>query len=70
MEQSAQQEVQCNVGYLDKFQAARHLGIAPRTLDVWMAKRLVPFFKIGRTIRFKRDEIDAFLRDRCRVALP
>ncbi len=54
--------------YLDKPEAARLLVISERTLDVWLRKRLIPFFKIGRTVRFSAADIDAFLKARCRIA--
>ena len=55
-------------GYLDKVEAGKLLAVSPRTLDVWLKKRLVPFFKIGRTVRFSAEDIDGFLKSRCRIA--
>jgi|GEM_PF-4258676 len=46
---------------LSKKEAAQLLKISLRTLDTWMAQRLIPFFKIGDAknaiVRFKREDI-------------
>jgi excisionase family DNA binding protein len=57
-----------SVAYLDKPSAAAMLGIKPRTLDFWMHKRLVPYFRIGRTIRFDANDLREHLRAKHRVA--
>jgi excisionase family DNA binding protein len=53
--------------WLDTKQAAPLLGVTPRTLQNWQARRLLPFFKIGRCIRYKRSDIEQHLATRCRV---
>jgi excisionase family DNA binding protein len=53
---------------LDKPQAATHLHISQRGLQEWMARKLIPYFKIGRTVRFRRVDLDAALDARFRVA--
>ena len=53
--------------YLDKLQAAALFGISPRTLDCWMKRRLLPFLRIGRTIRFDRADIARHLQSTHRV---
>jgi len=54
--------------YLDKARAATLLGISPRTLDLWMRDRIVPYLKIRRTVRFSAADIDDYLQRHCRVA--
>ncbi|MBL7114693.1 MAG: helix-turn-helix domain-containing protein [Kiritimatiellae bacterium] len=47
-------------GYLRKNDAAQYLGISERTLNEWMARRLIPFAKVShRVCLFKVAEIDA-----------
>jgi excisionase family DNA binding protein len=54
--------------YLDKNQAAAALGISTRTLDSWINRRLIPYLKIGRTVRFDPDDLRATLLKQHRVA--
>jgi excisionase family DNA binding protein len=54
-------------GLKDKREAALYLKIGVRTLDDWMARKTVPFFKIGRTVRFKVSDLDTAL-EKFRVA--
>jgi excisionase family DNA binding protein len=51
-------------GYIRKTEMAARMQVTPRTIDSWMAKRLVPFRKIGRTVRFDWDEVCEHLRAR------
>lgn len=54
---------------LSKPEAAHLLGISVRTLDGLMARRAVPYFKLGRKlVRFQRGDLLAHLRERYRVA--
>ena len=49
---------------LTREQAAAYLGVAVQTLAMWKwAKRYdLPFVRIGRLIKYKRSELDAFIR--------
>lgn len=49
---------------------ARYLGLSPGTLRVWRSTKKVeiPYFKIGKAVRYNKAEVDAFL-DKC-VVLP
>ncbi|HEM5650559.1 TPA: helix-turn-helix domain-containing protein [Streptococcus suis] len=49
-----------NSPYLNKKQACDYLGISNNTLDEWIRKGL-PSIKIGKTIRFNKQAIDAWL---------
>lgn len=54
---------------LSKPEAARLLGISVRTLDGLMARRAVPYLKLGRKlVRFQRGDLLAHIRERYRVA--
>lgn len=49
-------------------QAAEYLGVTPRTLAVWACvKRYdLPYVKIGRLVKYRRADLDAFI-ERCTV---
>ena len=44
--------------YVDKKEAAAQLMVSVRTLSYWMRKRIIPFVKIGRTVRFRRTDLE------------
>ncbi|HEL2550145.1 helix-turn-helix domain-containing protein [Streptococcus suis] len=46
--------------YFNKQQTCDYLGISNNTLDRWIQKGL-PFIKIGKSIRFNKQAIDAWL---------
>lgn len=46
-----------SVGLLRKRELAEELAISRRTLDVWMAKGRIPFFKIGRSVHFRLSDV-------------
>ena len=54
-------------GYIDKRELAKRLGRTPRSVDTYMAKGIVPFYKLGRTVAFKWSEVDAHIRAHYRV---
>ena len=56
-------------GYIDKHELARRLGRTVRSVDTYMAKGLVPFYKLGRTVAFKWSEVDQYLQAHCRVGV-
>jgi len=44
---------------LTEKQVAAYLGITPRHLYSWRMAGFIPYFKIGRAIRFRRAEVEA-----------
>jgi excisionase family DNA binding protein len=46
---------------LNKQEVAKMLRVAPRTIDDWMKRGLLPYYKIGRTVRFKLREVQRHL---------
>jgi excisionase family DNA binding protein len=53
-------------GLADKFiltpeEAADFLGVSLRTIRYWVAERRIPYFHLGRFIRFKPADLTAFL---------
>jgi excisionase family DNA binding protein len=47
-------------------QLAQRLGITVRHVRRLVAERRVPYYKVGRLVRFDPNEIDEWLRDRRR----
>ena len=45
---------------------ALYLQVAPRTVINWRQKGLLPCFKIGRSIRYRRADLDRVLEERHR----
>lgn len=56
-------------GYIDKHETARRLGRTVRSVDTYMMKGIVPFYKLGRTVAFKWSEVDAHIQAHFRVCL-
>jgi excisionase family DNA binding protein len=63
-----QHESPSNDPLLDYRAASTFLGIATGTLQIWVSTRRysLPFFKVGRSVRFKRSELMAWLDTRKR----
>ena len=53
---------------LDENHAAAYLDVKPETLSVWRStgRYELPFVKIGRNVRYRRSELDAWLASRTR----
>ena len=54
---------------LDEKQAAAVLDLSPGTLSVWRStgRYQLPFLKVGRNVRYRRADLDAWLQQRCHV---
>jgi excisionase family DNA binding protein len=54
---------------LDEGESANLLGLAPGTLGVWRStgRYQLPFVKIGRNVRYRRADLDAWLESRTRT---
>jgi excisionase family DNA binding protein len=52
--------------FLNIDELSQYLGIKKSNLYSRVERREIPFYKVGRLIFFKKDEIDAFM-DKCRV---
>jgi len=55
--------------FLPKKQVAEHLHVSVRTLDIWMARGILPYYKIGRMVRFRLSDIQECFDARCKVGL-
>lgn len=55
-----------DIAWLSTAEAARRLGITPRTLYRFIDEGQVPAYRFGRVIRLKEAEVDGFI-DSCRI---
>ena len=55
-------------GFIGKKEVARRLNKGIRTVDYWMERGILPYYKIGRSVEFKWFEVEAHLAQTCRVA--
>jgi excisionase family DNA binding protein len=53
--------------YIGKPEVTQRLGMSMRTVDDWMKRGLLPYYKLGRSVLFKWSEIEAHLARTCRV---
>ena len=55
---------------LDEKNAARLLGLSPGTLSVWRStgRYRLPFVHVGRRVRYRRSDLDAWLDGRTRAS--
>lgn len=49
--------------YVDTDAVAEYLGVSRRTLEVWVQRRRIPFHKVGRLVRFRLSEVDAWIAE-------
>lgn len=51
---------------LNESQAAEFLGVKPQTLSVWRStgRYDLPFVRVGRLIRYRRTDLEAWLESR------
>ncbi|MDQ7781204.1 MAG: helix-turn-helix domain-containing protein, partial [Planctomycetota bacterium] len=43
-------------------EVARYMGVREQTVRKWVCQRRIPYVKIGRSVRFRREDIEEFLR--------
>ncbi|HSN03796.1 MAG TPA: helix-turn-helix domain-containing protein [Nitrospira sp.] len=51
-------------------ETCRYLKITTRTLYRYIQNRQIPAFKLGKEWRFVRSDLEQWIRDRTRTALP
>jgi excisionase family DNA binding protein len=58
--------VSYNSPLMDPDQAAAYLGVEPATLAIWRSTRRYPlrYVKVGRHVRYRKSDLDAFLDKR------
>lgn len=47
--------------YLNVTQAATLLGVSVDTIYSWTMRKTIPFYKLGRLVRFKKSELMEFI---------
>ena len=50
--------------YMSEREAAAYLKVSVRCMITWRNNGLLPYFRIGRSIRYSRQQIDRALEDR------
>lgn len=55
-----------DITWLSTAEAAKRLGITPRTLYRFIDQGDIPAYRFGRVIRLKAQEVDTFI-DACRI---
>ena len=53
--------------YLNKDEVAALLGVSRRTVDNFMRRGWLVYHKIGRTVRFRKQDVDQHLNETARV---
>ena len=66
--QNLQNLIATGADLLDDKAAAAHLQVSPGTLSVWRStgRYNLPFLKIGRKVRYRRSDLDAWMAARTR----
>jgi excisionase family DNA binding protein len=59
-----------NPEFLNIQEVSQYLGIKAGTLYAMAESRAIPHYKIGRLIRFRKSEIDEWMRDHKREYIP
>jgi excisionase family DNA binding protein len=54
-------------GFIGKTEVARRLNKTIRTVDNWMRRGILPYYKLGRTVAFRWSEVEAHLAAKFRV---
>jgi len=47
--------------FLNSKEISEYLGIKENTVYAWVHKRQIPFYKVGRLVKFKQDQIDRWI---------
>ena len=55
-----------DIVWLSTKEAARRLGVTPRTLYRFIDEGGVPAYRLGRVIRLKQSDVDAYI-EQCRI---
>lgn len=53
--------------YINKQELAKRMNKKLRTVDNWMRRGLIPYYKVGRSVLFKWSEVDAHFGRTCRL---
>ncbi len=45
-------------------EAAEHLGVKVETLYAWIHRKQIPYYKVGRLVKFRNADIERWLNER------
>ena len=65
--ESARPEGQECEPFLDRQEVARRFQVGSRVLAEWLETGVLPYYRLGRTVRFRWSEIEVHLNRFCRV---
>lgn len=57
----AKRTTEVGAHYLCIEEVAMRLDVTPRTIKSWQRRKLLPYFKIGRTVRFRWSDVESYL---------
>lgn len=57
-------ETKVSANLMDVQQAANYLGLSVGTIYQWRCQHKIPYIKVGRKLKFKKDQLDQWLADR------
>lgn len=66
MESAVSKLTEHHIGLLDNDPAADYIGIKGGTLEVWRStkRHQIPYIKVGRKIKYRKSDLDAWLKSR------
>ena len=47
-------------------QLSEYINVKPKTLYAWVSRNVIPFYRMQGVLRFKKGEIDIWLRKKCK----
>ncbi len=50
---------------LNVIQVANLLNVKPWTIRAWVSQKKIPYVKVGRLVRFRPEDIEAFIQANC-----
>jgi excisionase family DNA binding protein len=60
-------EGETNQGFLRKPQVAEVFQVSQRTIEIWMREGVIVYFRIGRSVFFRMEDILKHLREKHKV---
>ena len=54
--------------FIGKPEIARRLNKTVRTVDNWMKRGILPYYKLGHSVVFRWSEVESYLHANCRVS--
>lgn len=65
MKQGKQEKTLAEPAVMNTESAAAYLDMRPGTLEIWRStRRGPPYIKVGRSVRYRRSDLDAWLEQR------